>query len=141
MPHSTDAIFNSFTAFAKLCIDKKEVPYFLYDPAKIDSFFYEIKQKYPKEFERVIFDINGHRPVSKIVNQAKNDMFLCGNLFSLSPRFNPHLVSKDILIYLEKVENKKVYIGVAEKFYKEFGCDIRGNLEQRTSFESLEKLN
>jgi len=141
MQNNPDAIFNSFAAFAKFCIDKKEVPYFWNDSAKVDSFFYNIKQKYPKEFESVLFDTNGHQPFSETVSDAKSTMLTCGYLFSLTPRFNPHFVSKNLLKYSEKVEDKEVYLDVAKRLYDKFGCDINGNLEKRTNFESLENIH
>lgn len=141
MVHSTDAIFNTFTAFAKLCIDKKEIPYFEYNSADIDRFFYDTKKKYPKEFKIVEFDTNGHQPSSDTVSRAKMDMLICGYLFSLAPRFNPHFISKDALEWFEKIENKETYLNIAEKLYNKFGCDVGGNLKKRTKFKSLEELH
>jgi hypothetical protein len=139
MVHSTDAIFNSFTAFAKFCINKNEIPYFEYDSAKIDKFFYAMKQKYPEEFEMVSFDINGHQPFSKIVSEAKMDMLICGYLFSWDE--NPHFISKNALKDFEEIKDKKIYLDVAEKLYNEFGCDINRNFEKRTKFKSLDELH
>lgn len=141
MVHSTDAIFNAFAAFAKFCIDKKEVPYFEYDSTKIDKFFYNMKEEYPKEFEMVSFNTTGHQPFSEVVSQAKMDMLTCGYLYSLGINFNPHFVSKAFLTDFEKIKNKKIYLDIAEKLYNEFGCDVNRNLEKRTEFKSLEDLH
>jgi hypothetical protein len=140
--HSTDAIFNSFAAFAKFCIDKKEIPYFEDNySGEIDKFFYDMKKKYPKEFEMVWFDTNGHQPFSDTISEAKQDMLTCGYLYSLTPKFNPHIVSKNALEWFESIENKKVYLDIAEKLYNKFGCDESGNLEKRTEFKHLENLH
>ena len=139
--HSTDAIFNTFSAFAKFCIDKKEVPYFEYNSTKIDKFFYDIKQEYPKEFEGVRFNTDGPQPLSHTINENKVNMLTEGYLFSLSPKFNPHFVSKNLLKYFEKIKNKEIYLDVAKNLYNEFGCDLNGNFEKRTKFKSLENLH
>jgi hypothetical protein len=141
MPHSTDAIFNSFAAFTKFCIDKKEIPYFMYNWGKINPFFYNMKEKYPKEFEMVYFNTNSEIPFSDSISQAENDMFICGLLYSLTPRFNPHFVSKGILKYFKKkIKNKKAYMDIAEKFYNEFGCNKHGDVGKHEKFTKLEDI-
>jgi hypothetical protein len=139
MVHSTDAIINSFTAFAKFCIDKKEIPYFKYNSAEVDKFFYDMKKEYPKEFKMVSFDTNGHQPFSDITSQAKMDMLTCGYLFSWG--FNPYFVSKNVLKNFEEIKDKETYLGIAKELYEKFGCDESGNLKNRTEFKSLERLH
>lgn len=139
--HSTDAIFNSFAAFAKFCIDKKEIPYFKYNSAEMDKFFYDMKKKHSEEFKMVAFDTNGQQPSSDTVSEAKMDMLTCGYLYSLAPRFNPHLISKDILKYFEDTENKEKYTDIAKRLYDKFGCDENGNIGKHTGFNSLEKIH
>lgn len=139
--HSTDAILNSFAAFAKFCIDKKEIPYFMWNSTEMDKFFYNIQKKYPKEFKMVWFNTNGHCPFSEIISEAKSDMLTCGLLYSLAPRFNPHFISKDILKSFNGYENEKAYLNVAEKFYNEFGCDEKGSIGKNTKFDSLEDIH
>ena len=140
--HSTDAIFNSFAAFAKFCIDKKEIPYFKDNySGGIDKFFYDMKKEYPKEFKMVRFDTNGGPPSSATVDEAKLDMLTCGYLYSFAPRFNPHFISKDILKYFEQIEDKKAYLDIAEKLYNEFGCDENGNIGKHTNFRELENIH
>jgi hypothetical protein len=139
--HSTDAIFDSFAAFAKFCIDKKEVPYFLDNWGNINSFFYNMKKKYPKEFKMVSFDTNGHQPFSDTVSEAKSDMLTCGYLFSLTPRFNPHIVSKNALEWFEEIKDKEVYLNIAKKLYDKFGCNQSGNIGEHTKFNGLENIH
>ena len=138
--HSTDAIFNSFAAFAKFCIDKKEIPYFEDNySGEIDKFFYDMKKKYPKEFKMVWFDTNGHQPFSDTVSEAKQDMLTCGYLYSWD--FNPYFVSKNALEWFEEIENKEVYLKIAEKLYNKFGCNKNGKIGEHTKFTSLEKIH
>jgi hypothetical protein len=139
--HSTDAIFNSFSAFAKFCIDKKEIPYFMHDSNDIDKFFYDMKKKYPKEFKMVDFNTNGGKPSSYTISEAMSDMLTCGYLFSLTPRFNPHIVSKNALKWFEEVENKEAHLNIAKKMYNKFGCNQSGNIGEHTKFTSLEKIH
>jgi len=108
---------------------------------KIDKFFYDIKKEYPEEFKMIRFDTNGHSPSSKIVSEAKMDMLICGDLFSLGINFNPHIVSKQILEDFTEIEKKEIYINIAKKMYNEFGCDMNGNHNKRTKFSSLEDLH
>jgi hypothetical protein len=140
--HSTDAIFNSFAAFAKFCIDKKEIPYFVDNySGEIDKFFYDMKKKYPKEFKMVWFDTNGGPPSSKTVSEAKSDMLTCGYLYSLTPRFNPHIVSKNALKWFEEIKDKEIYLNIAEKLYDKFGCDENGKIGEHTHFKGLENIH
>ncbi|HPD81966.1 MAG TPA: hypothetical protein PK357_02600 [Candidatus Pacearchaeota archaeon] len=140
--HSTDAILESFSAFAKFCIDKNEVPSFNDDySAKMDGFFYRMKKKYPKEFEMVWFDTNGGPQTSKTISEARSDMLKCGYLYSFSPRFNPNFISKDILKDFNRYKKVEAYMDIAEKFYNEFGCDQSGNIGKHTKFTSLEEIH
>jgi hypothetical protein len=139
--HSTGAIFDSFSAFAKFCIDKKEIPYFKCPPMGMDKFFYDMKKKYPKEFKMVTFDTNGQEPSSDAVSRANSDMLTCGYLYSFAPKFNPHFISKNALEWFEDVENKEKYIDVAKKLYEKFGCDENGKIGKHTKFNNLEDIH
>ena len=141
MVHSTDAIFNSFSAFAKFCIDKKEIPYFMHNSAEMDKFFYDMKKKYPKQFKSVGFDTNGQQPSSNTVSEAKMDMLICGYLYSFAPRFNPHFISKNMLKDFEQIEDKKIYLNIAKNLYKRFGCDENGKMGEHTNFSELENIH
>lgn len=139
MVHATDPIINSFAAFAKLCIDQKEIPYFKYDLEKLNQFFYDIKKEQPEKFKMVGFDINGPQPSSRIIDEAKIDMLTCGYLFSWG--FNPYFVSKNAIKEFDKIEGREIYLDIAKKFYEKFACDERGNIGEHTKFRNLERLH
>jgi hypothetical protein len=139
MVHNTDAIFKVFAAFAKVCIDNEEVPYFRYNSAQIDSFFYDMKKKYPEEFKMVSFNTNGHQPFSDAVSETKMDMLTCGHLFSWG--FNPYFVSKNVLKYFDEIKDKETYLDMAKELYNKFGCDANGNIGKHTQFNKLEKMH
>jgi len=44
-----------------------------------DYFFYR-KNKYPKKYERLMFDTNGHKPFCEDLGQIMMDFILCGFL-------------------------------------------------------------
>ena len=140
MPHAVDPIINSFAAFANLCIDNNEKPFFKYDSSEINKFFYEMKQEYPKEFEMVGFNTNGHTPFSNEVDDAKTMMLICGYIYSYSPRFNPHVISKKSLKEFDKIKDQEIYLDVAKRFYDKFGCDKNGEVGKHTKINNLEDL-
>lgn len=140
MVHSTDPIINSFAAFANLCKENKERPYFKYDYEEVNKFFYEMKQEYPKEFEMVLFNTNGHSPYSKAIEDANGTMFLSGYLGSYAPRFQPHFVLEKALEKFNEIENQEIYLDIAKRFYDKFGCDERGEVGKHTKMKSLDDL-
>lgn len=140
MPHAEDPIINSFAAFANLCKDNKEKTYFKYDYEEVNKFFYEMKQEYPKEFEMVLFNTNGHQPFSETIDDAKMMMLTCGYLYSLGVKFNPHVISKKSLKEFDKVKDQEIYLDIAKRFYDKFGCDENGESGKHTKFNSLEEI-
>jgi hypothetical protein len=140
MPYAIDPIINSFAAFANICITNNEKPFFKYDYEEMNKFFYEMKQEYPKEFEMVFFNTNGCQPLSNTIDEAEMDMLICGYMYSYSPRFNPHLISKEALKRFNELEDSEIYLDIAKRLYDKFGCDENGNIGKHTKFNGLENI-
>ena len=69
---------------------QKELPLIKKD---VQLYFFKLKDKYPKRFERLMFDDNGHKPYSKDLNDILFDLKFSNinipNITCAGGRINP----------------------------------------------------
>ena len=120
MPHATEPIINTYNAFAKICLDKNQEPFFRYNSIEQNEFFYDMKKNY-NEFEKLVFDTNGHSPFSDTIDEARFDLMISGKWNYIGIMYEKVLLTKkSIEEDFEKIENKETFLEIGQKFYNKF---------------------
>ena len=49
----------------------------------IHKYFFDLKKKEPNRFERLLYDTNGHIPISNTLDDILQDLMLCGDFYPI----------------------------------------------------------
>jgi len=72
-------------AILKEYFSQKQIKEFTNNHEKLHKNFYTLKKLYPNYFKRLVFDTNGHYPVSEDLDSILQDFQICG----ITNKYNP----------------------------------------------------
>jgi len=76
--------------------------------ANIHQEFFNLKKKYPKFFDRLFFDNNGHLPFSKDLDYIIQDFQVAGIINKLNPKFNTLIINSEAIRDLIEKKNEEI---------------------------------
>jgi hypothetical protein len=71
-------IEQTYQAVTKIILEELMTNPVDFKKVDVHTYFYNLKNKNPEKYVRLIFDINGHEPFSKSLSEIFMDCLVCG---------------------------------------------------------------
>jgi len=130
VPNFSGSILATFT---KICVDKKEVPYFWYDVHEGSNFIVEQARLNPREIKSLDYEGN----ICTNLHSQIDTSMIASTICSWGLDGNPHEINPIIAEWYNYIpENKqRLFLSLGQKFYELFGCDEDGNIGRHSPLD------
>lgn len=133
-----DAVLNTLVCFTEYSINQGQVPFFIGDSEKLNTFFHKLRKEFPKQIGKIIFDEDRSFLFSMEIESAIFNMATSGLITNWSHNPEVYQTLKPISERIWNISSNEIsnYRKIAEPFYNELSCDWDGFLGRHTPLES-----